>query len=162
MNRLERLRVTGRLNAPAEKLTDQQTEKKLSEFSDHAAGKRTPNTGVDTDNKPTDPKGDAVSSLGGIVRIENGVVSTSRLTFDVPGAQAMIAGTFRFDGEVANLTGNLKMDTDISHSTTGFKSFLLKPLAPFFKKKNAGAVVPIAVTGAPGQYRVTLDISHNK
>jgi hypothetical protein len=96
------------------------------------------------------------------VRIESGVVSTSRLTFNVPGAQATIAGTFRFDGEVAHLTGNLKMDTDISHATTGFKSFLLKPLAPFFKKKNAGAVVPIAVTGTPGKYQVTQDISHNK
>ena len=159
---MERLRVTGKLNAPAEKLTDRQTEKNLSEFSDRAAGKRTPNTGVDTDNKPADPKEDAVSSFAGMVRIESGVVSTSRLTFNVPGAQATIAGTFRFDGEVAHLTGNLKMDTDISHATTGFKSFLLKPLAPFFKKKNAGAVVPIAVTGTPGKYRVTQDISHNK
>ena len=51
------------------------------------------------------------------------------------------------------------MDTDISHTTTGFKSFLLKPLAPFFKKKNAGAVVPIAVTGTPGHYQVSQDIN---
>ncbi len=54
------------------------------------------------------------------------------------------------------------MDTDISHATTGFKSFLLKPLAPFFKKRNAGAVVPIAITGTPGHYQVTQDITHNK
>jgi hypothetical protein len=54
------------------------------------------------------------------------------------------------------------MDTDISHTATGFKSFLLKPLAPFFRKKNAGAVVPIAVTGTPGHYHVTQDITHNK
>ncbi|MGC1424325.1 MAG: hypothetical protein WA815_18365, partial [Terracidiphilus sp.] len=95
-------------------------------------------------------------------RLENGVVSTSRLTFKVAGAEATLAGTFRFHGEVAHLTGDLKMDSDISHTTTGFKSFLLKPLAPFFKKKNAGAVVPIAVIGTPGRYQVTQDISHNK
>ena len=73
-----------------------------------------------------------------------------------------MAGTFRFHGEVAHLTGNLKMDTDISHTATGFKSFLLKPLAPFFKKKNAGAVVPIAVTGTAGHYQVSQDIGHNQ
>jgi hypothetical protein len=54
------------------------------------------------------------------------------------------------------------MDTDISHTTTGFKSFLLKPLAAFFKTKNAGAVVPIAVTGTPGNYKVTQNLTHSK
>jgi AsmA-like C-terminal region len=154
--------MTGSLDVPAEKISDPQTEKNLSAFSDRAQGNRTPNTGVDPDNKPIDATKDALSSLQGGVRIENGVVSTSRFTFKVPGAQATMAGTFRFRGEVAHLTGDLKMDTDISHAATGFKSFLLKPLAPFFKKKNAGAVVPIAVTGTPGHYRVTQDITHNK
>jgi hypothetical protein len=159
---MQMLRMTGSLDVPAEKISDPQTEKNLSAFSDRAQGNRTPNTGVDPDNKPTDATKDALSSLQGGVRIENGVVSTSRFTFKVPGAQATMAGTFRFHGEVAHLTGDLKMDTDISHAATGFKSFLLKPLAPFFKKKNAGAVVPIAVTGTPGHYRVTQDITHNK
>ena len=42
--------------------------------------------------------------------------------------------------------------------TTGFKSFLLKPLAPFFRKKKAGAVVPIRITGGPGQYAVGQNV----
>jgi hypothetical protein len=159
---MERLRMTGVLNVPAERLSDRDDEKSLSAFSERAQGNRKPNTGVAPDNKPMDVTKDALSSVRGAVRLENGVVSTSRVTFKVPGAEATMAGTFRFDGEVAHLTGNLKMDTDISHTTTGFKSFLLKPLAPFFKKKNAGAVVPIAVTGTPGHYQITQDITHNK
>ena len=54
------------------------------------------------------------------------------------------------------------MKSDVSHVTTGFKSVLLKPFAIFFKKKHAGAVIPIAVTGTPGHYKVTQDISHDK
>jgi hypothetical protein len=54
------------------------------------------------------------------------------------------------------------MDADISHAATGFKSVLLKPLAPFFKRKNAGAAVPIAVTGIPHQYHVSQDVFHTK
>ena len=84
------------------------------------------------------------------------------MTFKIPGAQADLNGTFNFHTKVVHLVGNLRMDTDISHTATGFKSFLLKPLAPFFKKKNAGALVPIAVTGGPGHYQVTQDLSHNK
>jgi hypothetical protein len=159
---MERLRMTGTLNVPAEKISDQQAEKNLSAFSERAQGNIKPNTGVQSNIKQTDATKDVLSSLQGSTKLENGVVSTSRLTFKVPGAQATMAGTFRFHGEVVHLTGNLKMDTDVSHTTTGFKSFLLKPLAPFFKKKNAGAVVPIAVTGTPGNYQVTQDITHNK
>lgn len=103
-----------------------------------------------------------LSSLQGPVKIENGVATTSRLQFRVPGAETTLAGTYRFHDNAVHLTGNLMMDTDISHTATGFKSFLLKPLAPFFKKKNAGAVIPIAVTGLPGHYQVSQNIAHNK
>ena len=159
---MERLRMTGNLNVPAEKISDREAEKSLSAFSERAQGKEKPNTRVYPNGNKLDESKDVLSSLQGLTRLENGIVSTSRLTFTIPGAQATMAGTFKFHGEVAHLTGNLKMETDISHTATGFKSFLLKPLAPFFKKKSAGAVVPIAVTGTPGHYKVTQDIAHNK
>jgi hypothetical protein len=159
---MQRLRVTGTFDVPKEKLTDEKTEKSLSAFSERARADRKPNIGIDSDDKPPGATMDVLSSIRGPVKIENWVASSPRLTFEITGAQATLAGTFRFHGEVAHLTGNLKMDTDISHTATGFKSFLLKPLAPFFRKKNAGAVVPIAVTGTPEHYSVTQNITHNK
>lgn len=158
---IQRLRLTGSLNVPAEKLTDQKTEKSLSSFSERAAGKQK-NTGLESAPNSPPPGADVLSSLEGPARINDGIVSTPHISFRVPGAEATLAGTFRFHDEAVHLTGNLKMTTDISHTATGFKSFLLKPLAPFFKKKNAGAVIPIAVTGLPGHYKVSQDISHNK
>lgn len=159
---MEQLRVTGNLSVPAEKISDKETEKSLSAFSERAQGTQKPNTGVDPGKAPRAPSSDVLSSVQGSAKIEKGVVSTPHVIFKVPGATATLAGTFRFDNEAVHLTGNLKMDTDISHTATGFKSLLLKPLAPFFKKKNAGAVVPIAVTGTPGHYQVTQDIGHTK
>jgi len=38
----------------------------------------------------------------------------------------------------------------------------MKPLIPFFKKNNAGAVIPIAITGGPGGYKVTQNLLHRK
>ena len=105
---------------------------------------------------------DAISSLQGQVSVRNGIVSTQRLTFQVPGATADMHGTFAFHTGAAHLTGQLRMDSDLSHAATGFKSVLLKPLAPFFKKKNAGAAVPIAVTGVPNNYQVTQNVLHTK
>jgi hypothetical protein len=158
---MQQLRVTGSFDVPKEKLTDKEAEKNLSAFSERARrDSKSANAG--SDGKSADASKDVLSSIQGPVKIENWVASTSRLTFKVTGAEATLQGTFRFHGEVAHLTGDLKIDKDISHTATGFKSFLLKPLAPFFKKKNAGAVVPIAVTGTPGHYGVAQDIAHKK
>ena len=155
-----RLRLNGSFFIPAEKVTDKKVEGDLSDFSRRAQGKQKPNVGIGT--KGESGSTDVVSSLAGPARIENGVASTPRLSFRVPGAQATLAGTYRFHNDEAHLTGNLKMDTDISHTATGFKAFLLKPLAPFFKKKNASADVPIAVVGTPGHYQVKQNIAHDK
>lgn len=159
---IEKLRMTGSFDVPAERVTDRQTEKSLSAFSQRAQGKEKPNTGVESNGKSSANEKDVLSSIEGPARIENGVAQTSGLAFKVAGASARLGGTFRFHDEDVHLTGTLKMDTSISHAETGFKSFLLKPLAPFFKKKNAGAVIPIAVTGLPGHYKVSQNITHNK
>jgi len=158
---IARLRISGQIDVPAEKVTDRDTEKSLSAFSQRAQGKQK-NTGLAPDPQTPPPGTDVLSSLKGPASVENGVASTPHLTFRVPGAEATLAGTFRFHDEAVHMTGKLKMDTDISHTTTGFKSLLLKPLAPFFKKKNAGAVIPIAVTGVPGHYQVVQNIGGNK
>ena len=105
---------------------------------------------------------DAISSLQGTAEIRDAVVSSPRLTFRVPGAEADLGGTFNLHSDAVHLVGQLRMETDISHAETGFRSWLLKPLAPFFRKKQAGAVVPIAVTGVPGHYQVTQDLAHDK
>jgi hypothetical protein len=80
----------------------------------------------------------------------------------MPGVDVDLTGSFNLRSSTVDLTGNLRMQSDISHTTTGFKSVLMKPLIPFFKKNKAGAVIPIAVTGSPGEYKVTQDILHRK
>jgi hypothetical protein len=156
---LHRLHVTGTFNVPAERVSDRDTEKSLSAFSERAQGKKTP--GEDA-GKDSTSAADVLSAVKGPAQIRDGIASSHHLTFNIPGAQADLGGTFNFHNKEVRLVGNLRMDTDISHTSTGFKSFLLKPLAPFFKKKNAGALVAIAVTGTPGHYQVSQDILHKK
>jgi hypothetical protein len=150
---LHRLHVEGGFNVPQERLTNKAEETSLSQLSERAQGGKNEEDAGDTD---------VVSSLQGDVAIRDGVISMQKLTFGIPGAEANLNGTFNLNNSNVHLVGNLKMDTDISHVTTGFKSLLLKPLAPFFKRKGAGAVIPIAVTGGPGEYKVGQDILHQK
>ena len=159
---LQRLRVDGAFVAPGERVSDRQTEQSLSAFSLRAQSNKPAGSDEGSGDKTSGSTTDALSSLRGTARIRDGIASSQRLTFQVAGAEADLRGTFNFHNKDVRLVGNLKMDTDISHTATGFKSGLLKPLAPFFKKKNGGAVVPIAVTGAPGNYKVTQDLMHTK
>jgi hypothetical protein len=153
---MQRLAVDGGFDVPAERLTKQETEKSLTAFSARAQG-----ASADEGEAAANAT-DVVSSLRGQVRIRNGVLSSQRLTFGIPGASAELKGTYTFHTRAVYLTGDLKMDSDISHAATGFKSVLLKPFSPFFKRKKAGAVVPIAVTGVPHAYQVSQNMLHTK
>ncbi len=157
---LQRLRVNGRLDLPAGKLSNPAHERSFSDFShrmeEHKAGRDQP-------DPPHDVSADVLADLQGPVSIRMGIVSTPDLLFRVPGAHAALHGTFNLEDETAHLTGTLKMDATISHATTGWKSIVLTPLQPFFRRKfKPGSEIPIAVTGSPGKYKVTQDISQNK
>jgi AsmA-like C-terminal region len=156
---LQRLRVDGGFDVPAERATDTKTEKTLTDFSRRVQGQK---NGAPNNQESSNASADALSTLKGPAQIRDGVVSSPNLTFAVPGAQATLQGTFRFHDQAVHLTGILRLQAGISHAFTGFKSFLLKPLDPFFKKEKAGAVVPIAVVGSPGHYQVTQDLGHKK
>jgi hypothetical protein len=163
---LDRLHVDGSFDVPAERLTDRKTKQELSAFSERAQkgqpfkgeAASDPPPGTATQNAETD----VVSSLKGKARIEKGSVTTQRLEFQIPGSSVKLRGDFSLRDGAVHMVGNLHMQSDVSHATTGFKSVLLKPLIPFFKKRKAGAVIPIAVTGKPGGYKVSQDVLQNK
>jgi hypothetical protein len=149
---LDRLAMKGVFEIPEERLTSAAEEKSLSAFSERAQGSSKDAAGAGGDEQ------DVVSRLVGAVTITKGVARASRLVFEVPGATVEASGTFDLQSEKVDMVGVLRMQTDLSHVTTGFKSFLLKPLAPFFRKKHAGAVVPIRITGGPGGYTVGQNV----
>ena len=142
-----RLQADGRFDLPAEKLTNAQEEKNLSGLSERASEGKQP-------KEPATGESDVLSSLTGPVSVRDGVVRSDALLFAVPGVSAKLHGTYSFRTTAVSLKGDARMDNDISHVTTGWKSALLKPVAPLFKRKHAGAVVPIEVGGSKGNYHV--------
>ena len=159
---LQRLFMDGVFDIPAERLTNQSMEGKLSAFSQRAQGLKASELSVDSSDRDSGKQSDVLSSLGGRAKISDGVVSAERLTFRIPGASMDLNGIFNLSDRTVHLLGSLHMQSDISHVTTGFKSFLLKPLIPFFKKDNSGAVIPIMISGSPKRYKITQNLLHHK
>ncbi len=95
-------------------------------------------------------------------RFENGVAYFPDIRADVPGAQVHLHGTFGLIDNRIHLTGTMALEKDVSHAATGWKAMLLKPVSPFFRKKDAGAVLPVAVTGTAQKPKVGSDLLHDK
>ncbi|HLJ77454.1 MAG TPA: hypothetical protein VKT75_08575 [Acidobacteriaceae bacterium] len=95
-------------------------------------------------------------------RFDNGVATLPDVVVTIPGAEGKLHGTFNLLNYKVHLTGTAKLEKDLSHTGTGWKSVLLKPLAPFFRHKNAGTVISIAVTGTSDKPNLTQNTLHNK
>jgi hypothetical protein len=79
-----------------------------------------------------------------------------------PGADAHMHGTFNLLDTRIHFTGKADLQRDISHAATGLKSALLKPLSPFFRHKDVGAIVSVAVTGTARQPKIEQNVLHEK
>ncbi|HEX3986199.1 MAG TPA: AsmA-like C-terminal region-containing protein [Acidobacteriaceae bacterium] len=95
-------------------------------------------------------------------RFDNGMAYFPDIRFRMPGARARLHGTFNLLDTKVHLTGKVALQRSLPHAVTGWKAVLLKPLAPFFRHKHAGAVVPIAVTGTAEQPKIGEDVLHDK
>jgi hypothetical protein len=98
--------------------------------------------------KKKDPETPNVTAnLKGKVLLSNEIAKFQDTSFQVPGAEAVMHGTYNLQDTKMDFHGDLKTEASISDDSTGVKAVLLKPLDPLFKKKHAGAVVPVEMTG---------------
>jgi hypothetical protein len=89
-----------------------------------------------------------VENLKEHVVLKDAIATFSDFPFSVPRAPANVHGTYGMLTEEVNLHGTVQVDNKLSKGSTGMKSFLLKFVEPFLKKKNAGEIVPIKVGGS--------------
>jgi len=144
---VERLRLAGKFDLSSAQFTDRTVRAKLGEMSARARG--------DAD----DVRGRVVSDLEGQFRLAGGVLSLSALKFQIPGAAVHLDGTYGLRSEAIEFDGTLRMQATISEAAGGgAKSVFLKLVDPFFKKKGAGAVLPIRVRGTREQPKFGLDV----
>jgi hypothetical protein len=99
-----------------------------------------------------------VSNMQGRFALKNSVMEFSDLSFRVPGASVRLDGTYGLRTEELDFHGTLRLEAKLSETTRGVKSFLLKAVDPLFKKKGAGTVLPIKISGTRQKPSFGLDI----
>ncbi len=149
-----RLRLAGKFHVPLTHFTNQKVQNKLDYLSLMSQGKpKLAREHVD-ENVPTD--------LQGEFTLKNGLLSFSSLRFLVPGTHVDMTGVYSLDGKTFDFHGKAKLDAKLSQMTTGWKSVLLKPVDPFFRKDGAGTEVPIKITGTQSEPHFGLDFGHKE
>lgn len=144
---LRKIRLDGVFGVEDGKFTSPATQAKVNQLSERARKEK----------EEYGPES-VVSDLKGRVSLRQGTATFSNLSFSVPGAIANMHGTYNVITHRIDLHGTLAMQASLSHAAGGIKSVLLKPLDPFFKKGDHGAVVPVEITGtyAHPSFRVSL------
>ena len=135
----QRVILDGDFGISAADFTTSSTQTSVDELSERAEG------------RPHDAPERVVSDLAGHVALRNGIASFSNISFRVPNATANLSGTFSIVSEKIDLHGHLATRAKLSKTSTGIKSVFLKLLDPVFKRKNAGAVIPVSITGTYDQ-----------
>jgi hypothetical protein len=134
---LDEMTLQGDFGIDTMRFTRPDTQENVNYLSERAQGEK----------EDGDPER-VISNLKGHVELKNGIATFSTLSFSVPGALAQLHGTYGLMNEQINLHGTLQVDARLSKGSKGITSFLLKAVEPFLKKKDAGEVVPIKLTGS--------------
>ena len=146
---IERLRLNGIFKVQGGTFTNPAISSKVQSLSRKGLG------------KPGDQNaGSDVLSLQGNFKLGSGVIDFSHLAFSVPGASVKVSGNYGLEDEKLDFRGKLWLDAKLSQTMTGVKSFLLKPVDPFFRKNNQ-TEIPIKVTGTRSAPAFGLDL-HDK
>jgi hypothetical protein len=113
------------------------------------------------DAKPGAP--DVPSLMVGQFVLGGGKLSFSKLDYTLPGATVALRGEYSLDGDRFEFEGTRRTDAKVSQMVASkWKSLLLKPVDPFFKKNGAGAEIPVKISGTKSAPKFGLDLRHKE
>jgi hypothetical protein len=151
---LKKVELQGDFGINAGSFTKSDTQQGVNSLSQGALGDKNHKA----ENDGGDPQ-NVLSDLKGHVLLRNGIATFSNLSFGVPGALAQMRGTYNLTSTEIDLHGTLKTQAEVSKTTHGIKSVMLKVLDPFFKNKPDGYLAPVKITGTYDHPAFGLDIA---
>jgi hypothetical protein len=130
--------------------TNPEVEDKVDMFSLRAQG----------DPKDAKPGAEDVhSQMVGQFVMKDGKLSFSKLDYTMPGADVNLVGVYSLNGEQFEFTGKVRTKAKLSQMVASrWKSWMLKPVDPFFKKNGAGAEIPVKLSGTKSAPKFGLDL----
>jgi len=85
----------------------------------------------------------------------NGELTFPHLQYSLPGGDIELSGNYRLEGRICDFKGKVRTKATVSNMVASrWKSWLLKPVDPFFRKHGFGAEIPVHISGRNGKVHV--------
>jgi hypothetical protein len=146
----KKIELKGRFALGGIHFTNPEVEDKVDMLSLRAQG----------DPKDAKPGAEDVHSrMVGQFVMKDGRLNFSKLNYMMPGADVNLVGVYSLNGEQFEFTGKVRTKAELSQMVASrWKSWMLKPVDPFFKKNGAGAEIPVKVSGTKSAPKFGLDL----
>ncbi len=158
---MTRLRLRGSFQIGDVHFTTAKIQSKVDELSlrgqGHAAQAKQESDAMKGGTLQPGGEANVASEMRGNFSFGDNKLTISALNYRVPGADIALSGDYSLDGELFNFTGTARLDVHVSQLVTGWKSWMLKPVDPFFAKNGAGTQVPIKITGTRTEPQIGLN-----
>jgi len=90
---------------------------------------------------------DVTSRMAGHFAMQKGELAFSSLDYTLPGGDVHLKGAYAMSGRSYEFVGKVRTRAEVSEMVASkWKSVLLKPVDPFFRKHGWGTEVPIKIT----------------
>jgi hypothetical protein len=145
---MDRLLLHGTFSIEQGRFSDLKVREKIEDLSRRGQG------------HPKDEEvGDSLTALRSNFKLDDAVITLNKLSFSVTGANVQLDGTYGIRSEDLDFHGKLHLQAKPSQAVTGYKSWLLKPFDPFFRK-NGVTEIPIKIGGKRSDPSFGLDFRH--
>jgi hypothetical protein len=135
---IDRLRLSGTFQVTAARFNDSKIQDRIDALSRRSQGKL---------KQTSDAVAGVHSQLSGTFQLTKAHLSFSQLKFQMPGTRVALTGTYDLNARQFDFHGHALFHAELSQMVGGWKSILLKPVDPFFRKHSAGADLPVKITG---------------
>jgi hypothetical protein len=106
---------------------------------------------------------DVHSVMTGAFQMRSGAIHFSTLDYKLPGGDVALRGTYVVAKDHFDFTGTVRTEAKLSQMVaTRWKSWLLKPVDPFFHHDGAGAEIPVKISGDRDHPSFSLDLHQKK
>jgi hypothetical protein len=139
---VQKLQLAGNIHIRAVEFTNAKLQDRIDSLSMRAQGHPGDSKAAGSDLKP-----EVASQMTVDFSLGNALLLVPSLHYQVPGGNAQMHGAYLVNAAAYQFLGHISTDAMASQMVTGWKSVLLAPFDPFFRKHGKGLVLPISIGG---------------
>ena len=152
---IQKIQLAGTVHIQAVEFTNAQLQDRIDSLSMRAQGHPGDSKSAGSDLKP-----EVASEMTVDFSLGNALLLVPSLHYQVPGGTAQLHGAYLVNGSAYQFLGRISTDAMASQMLTGWKSVLLTPFDPLFKKHGHGLELPVSISGKGNDVKFGLAM-HN-